>query len=323
MLQTLPQVLSDEQKVIVKNNLDINETCMQLLNREKELISITGNDIASARPQGKLTAFKSFRPFIDYVRGKVILDIDNQTGLFKELFLHLSDSLAEAKDVSYISEDGKTWGKSISPIHTLSYGSHAEMTCGLCANEYGLVICIKKFYTDVSNPYGSSHDYVFWSLDEGKTFEPACDVARAKVEVSLSEINDANSIVIDNTTLSIVAISDVNSELTSLLSYNYEDTKTAIDSYIEDKIINYGNASTLRSLADRLIHLGYFVRLAENKIYVYYKETGTVGNGKIITVGNTQKTFSGGLELTPLQRAEYGCFDYNNTGIYHMVLHKC
>lgn len=295
-----------------------------LLNRYKPLYPINKEAI-SERPQSKFTSFKSFSPKIDY-RGLVVFEsFTDYTNFDTTKAIHFEEKFVFVNKagnypytgVSYISSDLKEWDKynHLADFNASVLGGTVNQSWGLASNEYGLLV----FQTTYNNSLNQHVNCLFWSLDGGKTFEPAINNLRAKVTINKSELIGGKVINIDSTQITVTKAADIQSYLSSMSGDTSEALISSAKEYLNNKCIlsNNGN-DTLRSLAGLLIELGYKVMLSGEELTVYYKELGTAGNNQTFTIGETIKTFTGGTNYSNKDDILDACsIDYPITNIYY------
>lgn len=297
---------------------DIKETSSihnQLLLIPSKKRCITGNVAIKERMQASMDVSKSFSPCIDY-RGQLCFEEfsdfydfnSNSSVLFAEQItttgwdydskIRSWISLEENNFINYTTEKGLQEyvdGEKINYVASL--WNHA-------CNDNNLHIIMVYFTHAEKGKFKS----IFWSLNGGRTYEPAVNNFRGHFEITAEELSTAKSIEIDGKTYQIVSANEAQTALKSNFDI-YEDSPKLIEAaenYLEDKIIVSNNKQDgLRFCAEKLISNGYYVRLNENNLVVYNKVIGTSGNGASkIKVANVGKIFESGEDMSLSKAAE-------------------
>lgn len=316
-------IIELNSRVTELENEDVVRT-NKLLNRYKPLYPINEEAITE-RPQSKFTSFKSFSPKIDY-RGQIVFEgftdyttFDTTKAIhFEEKFVFINKAgNYPYTGVSYISSDLKEWNKynHLTNFNASVLGNTVNQSWGLASNEYGLLV----FQTTYKDSAYQNVNCLFWSLDGGRTFEPAINNLRANVTINKSELTDGKIISIDSTQITVTKAVDIQSYLSDMSGDTSEALISLAKNYLSNKCILSDNGNdTLRSLAGLLIELGYKVMLSDEELTVYYKELGIAGNNQTFTVGDTVKTFTGGADYSVKDDILDACsIDYPITNIYY------
>lgn len=296
---------------------DIKETASisnQLLLIPSKKRCITGNVAIKERMQASMNVSKSFSPCIDY-RGQLCFEEftnfydfnSNSSVLFAEQITTTGWDY-DSKIRSWISLDEKnftnyTTGKGLQEYVDEKINYVASLWNHAC-NDNNLHIIMVYFTHAEKGKFKS----IFWSLDGGRTYEPAVNNFRGHFEITAEELSTAKSIEIDGKTYQIVSANEAQTALKSNFDI-YEDSPKLIEAaenYLEDKIIVSNNKQDgLRFCAEKLISNGYYVRLNENNLIVYNKVIGTSGNGASkIKVANVGKIFENAEDMSLSEAAE-------------------
>ena len=285
--------VSSELEKTVKNVDEIQKAQQKLsivnclLGRHKPVYRINEDEVYD-RPQSKLCAIKSFWPKIDYRGIPVFEEMVNYTGFnplapihFEEQFIFVNRMDYPYIGVSYISSNIREW-KKYTHLSKFDYSLLGENqnggNWGVSANEYGLSIFETSYYKQAGN--GKIHS-IFWSLDGGRSYEPAINNLRAYTSILKSELQEGSTITIDDKSITVVSAEDI---YTYLSNFYNGDSSSGMSSeqlienakeYLSDKVIYSTNENdTLRNLAGILIDIGYKVRLRDNDLIIYYKDLG-------------------------------------------------
>lgn len=286
----------------------------QLLLIPKQKICITENVAIKDRMQAALQVSKSFIPCIDY-RGQLCFEefSDNENFNTESPILFAEQITNTGLDYdnkirSWISLDENNFSNYISETKMTEYvnGNINYFSSIWChgSNDNNLHIITAEFKHVEKGKFKS----IFWSLDGGRTYEPAVNNYRGHFSVNSSDINNASSVEIDVETFTVISASDAQSALKDI--YNTYDDSTKLEEaakeYLSDKIIKSKNQQdALRFLADKLIDKGYYVRLEDDELIVYNKMAGTTSNGiSTIKIGGVAKTFASAEDMTLSQAAE-------------------
>lgn len=271
--------------------------------------NIINKDVAIRdRMQAAMQVSKSFAPCIDY-RGQLCFekftDYENFDTSSAILFAEQITNTGldyENKIRSWISLDEKNFPNYTTPQNMWGYANGDINNFGhiWChgSNDNNLHIITAVFTHVAQNNFVS----IFWSLDGGRTYEPAVNNYRGHFSISSSDINNANSVEIDGETFTVISAADVQAALKG--NYDtYEDSVKLIEAarnYLSDKIVKSNNKQdALRFLADKLIDKGYYVRLEDDEVVVYNKTTGTASNGiSTIKIEGVAKTFASAEDMT-------------------------
>lgn len=304
--------LKEEVSEDIKETASINNQLLLIPSKKR---CITGNVAIKERMQASMNVSKSFSPCIDY-RGQLCFEEfsdfydfnSNSSVLFAEQItttgwdynskIRSWISLDEKNFTNYTTEKGLQEyvdGEKINYVS--SVWSHG-------CNDNNLHIITVHFTHAEKGKFKS----IFWSLDGGRTYEPAVNNFRGHFEITTEELSTAKSIEIDGKTYQIVSANEAQTALKSNFDI-YEDSQKLIDAaknYLEDKIIVSNNKQdALRFCAEKLISNGYYVRLNENNLIVYNKVIGTSGNGASkIKVANVDKIFESGEDMSLSKAAE-------------------
>lgn len=297
---------------------DIKETASirnQLLLIPSKKRCITGNVAIKERMQASMNVNKSFSPCIDY-RGQLCFEEftnfydfnSNSSVLFAEQITTTGWDY-DSKIRSWISLDEKNFTNYTTEKGLQEYvdGEKINYVASLwnhACNDNNLHIIMVYFTHAEKGKFKS----IFWSLDGGRTYEPAVNNFRGHFEITAEELSTAKSIEIDGKTYQIVSVNEAQTALKSNFDI-YEDSPKLIEAaenYLDDKIIVSNNKQDgLRFCAEKLISNGYYVRLNENNLIVYNKVIGTSGNGASkIKVANVGKIFESGEDMSLSKAAE-------------------
>lgn len=330
--------VSSELEKTVKNVDEIQKAQQKLsivnclLGRHKPVYRINEDEVYD-RPQSKLCAIKSFWPKIDYRGIPVFEEMVNYTGFnplapihFEEQFIFVNRMDYPYIGVSYISSNIREW-KKYTHLSKFDYSLLGENqnggNWGVSANEYGLSIFETSYYKQAGN--GKIHS-IFWSLDGGRSYEPAINNLRAYTSILKSELQEGSTITIDDKSITVVSAEDI---YTYLSNFYNGDSSSGMSSeqlienakeYLSDKVIYSTNENdTLRNLAGILIDIGYKVRLRDNDLIIYYKDLGTAGNNHTFTIDSTTKTFNGGVNYNDRDTILNACtIDFIATGVNYL-----
>ena len=297
---------------------DIKETAPihnQLLLIPSKKRCITGNVPIKERMQASMDVSKSFSPCIDY-RGQLCFEEftnyydfnSNSSVLFAEQITTTGCDYDD-KIRSWISLDEKnftnyTTEKSLQEYVDDEKINYVSSIWNHGCNDNNLHIITVHFTHAEKGVFKS----IFWSLDGGRTYEPAVNNFRGHFEITDEELATAKSVEIDGKTYHVVSANEAQTALKSNFDI-YDDSQNLIDAakkYLEDKIIVSNNKQdALRFCAEKLISNGYYVRLNENNLIVYNKVIGTSGNGTSkIKVANVSKIFENGEDMSLSKAAE-------------------
>lgn len=297
---------------------DIKETASipnQLLLIPSKKRCITGNVPIKERMQASMDVSKSFSPCIDY-RGQLCFEEltnlsdfnSNSSVLFAEQITTTGWDY-NSKIRSWISLDEKNFTNYTTEKGLQEYvdGEKINYVTSLwnhACNDNNLHLIMVYFKHEDNRNFKS----IFWSLDGGRTYEPAVNNFRSHFEITDEELATAKSVEIDGKTYQVVSPNEAQTALKSNFDI-YEDSPKLIDAakkYLEDKIIVSNNKQdALRFCAEKLISNGYYVRLNENNLIVYNKVIGTSGNGASkIKVANVGKMFENAEDMSLSEAAK-------------------
>lgn len=301
-----------EQKILPYNQLLRIPSTKKLIN----------SDIAiKDRMQAAMQVSKSFTPCIDY-RGQICFEnftdyenFDTSSAILFAEQITLTGLDYDSKIRSWLSLDEKNFLNYTTSQNMWGYvngdiDNFANIWCH-GSNDNNLHIITVGFNHVAKGKIKS----LFWSLDGGRSYEPAVNNYRGHFAVSSSDINNANSVEIDGETFTVISAADVQAALKG--NYDtYEDSVKLIEAaknYLSDKIVKSNNQQdALRFLADKLISKGYYVRLNNEELVVYNKVTGTAGNVvSSIKIGGVAKTFANAEDLTLSEAAIKSGIFYN------------
>lgn len=297
---------------------DIKETAPisnQLLLIPSKKRCITGNVAIKERMQASMDVSKSFSPCIDY-RGQLCFeeltnyyDFNSNSSVLFEEQITTTGWDYNSKIRSWISLDEKnftnyTTEKSLQEYVDGEKINYVSSVWNHGCNDNNLHIITVNFTHENNRNFGS----IFWSLDGGRTYEPAVNNFRSHFEITDEELATAKSVEIDGKTYQVVSANEAQTALKSNFDI-YEDSQNLIDAaknYLEDKIIVSNNKQDgLRFCAEKLISNGYYVRLNENNLIVYNKVIGTSGNGASkIKVANVGKMFENAEDMSLSEAAK-------------------
>lgn len=297
---------------------DINETAYiknQLLLIPSKKRCITGNVAIKERMQASMNVSKSFSPCIDY-RGQLCFEEftnyydfnSNSSVLFAEQITTTGWDY-DSKIRSWISLDEKNFTNYTTEKGLQKYVdgekiNYVSSVWNHACNDNNLHLIMVYFKHEDNRNFKS----IFWSLDGGRTYEPAVNNFRGHFEITAEELSTAKSIEIDGKTYHIVSANEAQTSLKSNFNI-YDDSQKLIEAaknYLEDKIIvSNNNQDGLRFCAEKLISNGYYVRLNENNLIVYNKVIGASGNGTSrIKVANVGKIFESGEDMSLSEAAK-------------------
>lgn len=321
--------LVGQLKAVQENDKRNARHINDLYRKPIKIKDVTKNNRCDDRPQNALVTFKSFKPMIDY-RGRVCFTGFNSDGsafdptstlLFEEA--KLLNTFSNGKTATYLSYSlNEDFVRYESPFRYERENFYfLSSVYGSGASDKGLALAMQTVMTNSSTKMAS----LFWSLDGGKTYEPAVNNYRAHVDIPIENIPSSGSMSIDDYTYYFTSASTISTYLQTISGETNTEKRENAKSYLADKIIVTSEADDrARHLAYHLIEAGYKVRITDTHLVIYSKVTGSVGNGESnIVIGGSNIVFENGEDYTQVQLATLSNtnfvdaenFKYGNTNI--------